>query len=312
MHHRIMKILCDIGGTYARFALYDGEHVTNIRKYSSNEYNTFLEALLRFKLDAVIDASPALYIAMAGAPNAQGQWQCTNKKEWIISESAMRKSGWDVSLIMNDFEAAAWVLGDLDPSARVTLQSGEKNENALCLIGPGTGLGLAYYRYGTVQKTHGGHMVATAVTEEQHDIIKKIYRHHQAPIVFEHLVSGPGLVNIYNALSEEAYITHAAEVLEDAKSEQGQSTLRLFHEFLGLFAHTVTVTGHAYGGLYLTGGMIGRLCEHGLFNADQFIKHFLLRGIESVKESVRSTPIHIITDPNPALAGLKYLIEQNS
>lgn len=91
--------------------------------------------------------------------------------------------------------------------------------------------------------------------------------------------------------------------VEDVKEEL-LTSLRLFHEFLGLFSSTVTIAGHAYGGLYLTGGVVDRLFSMGLFDQKSFQKYFFLDCVSSVKDALMSTPVYHVKKSYLALHGL--------
>ena len=141
----------------------------------------------------------------------------------------MENGGWSVEIVLNDFEAAALALPHLDADEQQLLSLG-KGSDSVCLIGPGTGLGLAYLHEGVAQKTCGGHMPASAVTQEQREIIAHIQK-DKAPITFEHLVSGPGLYALYEACGGKGIALE--DLLDNAGDKAVEQALRLFHEFMG-------------------------------------------------------------------------------
>src|SRR5690606_29965745 len=114
--------------------------------------------------------------------------------------------------------------------------------------------------------------------------IQAIQNTQSTCVVFENLASGPGLEKMQGLYDE-------------------QTALRLFHEFLGLFAATAVVAGNAYGGLYLTGGVLERLVEKDMFDVDHFLSFFHLNAVESVRQALLDTPVIYITEPYPALKG---------
>ncbi len=322
MHHYPMMILADIGGTHARFAQLNGEEITHVDKYKAADYGSFEDAMRAYYASSGAAHSTPIYIATAAYPDHEDIWRFVNRNKWAIDPQALNKAGWKITHILNDFEAAAWALADIDNSARHVIQKGVNNtEHPLCLLGPGTGLGLAYFMPGQssyVQKTHGGHMLATCISPEQRDVTTAIQRLYDmnSPLVFEQLVSGPGLLNIYNAVlslsGEDKLATKTQEVLAAIDTEHAQNGVRLFHEFLGLFVHNVVTTGHAYGGVYLTGGVTQRLHEAGLFDAAAFHKFFLPGNVASVQSALENTPIHIVSDPYLTLSGLRSMLARQS
>jgi len=153
-------------------------------------------------------------------------------------------------------------------------------------------------------------MMAAALRDEHELIIRTVQCLKQKDTipVFENFVSGPGLYNIYKALCMIGGKAPIAEstgaLLAEADNQDVRGALRLFHEFFGLFAQVVVVSGHAYGGLYLTGGVLENLVEAGLFDFKHFEKFFVLQGVESVTEALASTPVVRITDSALAMKGL--------
>ncbi len=311
-----MSILADIGGTHVRFAKEEGGALSDIRKYQAADFISFEAALGAYCSETGRENEGTLAIATA-AYQDNNVWRFVNRNKWVLDPEALEKQGWPVRIILNDFEAATWGLNALTENDLEVLKPGQAEEISLprCLMGPGTGLGLGFLfplKDGGwhVQRTHGGHMLAASLSDEQHliiDTIKRL-REEETIVVFENLVSGPGLYLIYHAcclLSEkrpEAGSTK--ELLENPGGAETKDALRLFHEFLGLFAHMAVVTGHAYGGLYLTGGIIDRLMEKGLFDLESFEKHFILPGASSVTRDLDATKIALIKDPYLAMRGL--------
>ncbi|MCF8496227.1 MAG: glucokinase [Alphaproteobacteria bacterium] len=313
-----MIVLADIGGTYARFALEQEGELTSVRKYVAADYASLEEALGAYCGEIDRPSGGTLSIATA-AVREDNVWRFSNKNQWIIDPETLKRSGWEISRILNDFEAALLSLAHLPPSGLVALNPGADTEHSSllprCLTGPGTGLGLGYLiplpgGGFHAQRTHGGHMLLAALTPEQKEIAETVQRLRPDKTipVFEHVVSGPGLMNLYRAvcaLKKYKEIAQSpAEILEDNGSPAAEVTLRLFHEFFGLFAHTAVVTGHAYGGLYLTGGILERLVEKNLFDFTLFKQCFILNNVSPVKKDLESTPIYRVSDPCPALRGL--------
>ncbi len=282
-----MKILCDIGGTYARFAQVQGGKSEAVRKYVAAEFPDLQSALAQYCRESGLKTGGDLAIATAGYNDAS-VWKFVNHNKWQINPDDLKAAGWNIQCILNDFEAATWSLLSLREDEQTVLKEGKAGSDTLCLLGPGTGLGLGYLHKSPapfVQKTHGGHMPAAAISAEQWAAIQELQNTQKTVVVFENLVSGPGLQKLRDVYDSD-------------------KALRLFHEFLGLFAANAVVTGHAYGGLYLTGGVLERLIEEDLFDFAGFEKSFCLNAVSSVARDLKATPIIYITEPYPALKGL--------
>ena len=281
-------ILTDIGGTYVRFARDIEGEPQNIQKYAAADFQGLSEALSRYCNEQGIEPCGELSIAGAGAPDNENAslWRITNNKAFDIDLSQLKEQGWNIVQTLNDFEAATYALPILSNDDLKTLHQGRSNNRDLCLLGPGTGLGLGYLRNRKyVQKTHGGHMPIASLNDEHGKIIKELRENHNRALVFEDIVSGPGLQNLRTKYDEE-------------------KALRLFHEFLGIFAANAVITGNSYGGIYLTGGVIASLYEKGRFNFETFRNALCFDAVPCVKEDIENTSIHIVTDPYPAFKGL--------
>ncbi len=304
-----MKILVDIGGTYARFASEQGGQPANMKKYAAADFETFDDALGHYLNETGIHQEISLLIATAAHPDEKNVWRFVNRNKWKIDVAALG----NVDVILNDFEAATWGLVDLKDQK--ILKKGRENKIApRVLVGPGTGLGLGYLiphgKQFHVQGTQGGHLATPALNDEHHRVLQAVDRIKGRTClnVYEDVVSGPGFYNLYAALcslSDEEQIAQSAdELLGHTKSPAVRDALRLFHEFFALFAATVTVGAGAYGGLYLMGGVLDRLSEKGLFDLAHFEKFFAGNFVPSVKKALDATPIIHVTDAHVAFHGL--------
>jgi glucokinase len=303
-----MKILADIGGTYIRTRLWDGSDLSDITKQPVRDFPSPQAALQNLNLPK----APIL-IATAAYEDTDGVWRFVNNKEWAIDPNALAEAGYPIEMILNDFEAATWALIDVEKFE--TLYAGEQGISAhKCLLGPGTGMGLGYLLQQNnnyiVQKTHGGLMPLTLQTQQQWDVLQALQHLHpnQTYIWTENILSGPGLLNLYNAHCVLSDTKPTIDKTEDLLSLAGQKiftdVMTSFHELFGTFAANAVIYGHAYGGLYITGGVFEKLQEAGHFDFDKFHMAFCLNGPASTTHDLKKTPIHGITDRNPAMKGL--------
>lgn len=311
-----MALLADIGGTHARFALKNEDGSINApKKYSVADFDTAEQALTHYCHDTGIEPGGDLLLATAARPDEAGQWRFYNKNPWVIDKASLRQAGWFLGLIVNDFAASARGAVSLPDNLKHVLKPGSPRPEAPCaVIGPGTGLGLAYAtpqgKQWRIQETFGGHMLATALTDEHYLFLGLVnsLKKNNTIIVPEDVASGRGVPSLYKAVclygGYEPLDKSVEELLEDPDDKNVKQALRLFHEFLGLFAHNAIVTGHAYGGLYLDGGLMQRLRERKLFDFKTFEKFMVLNPAPSVKRMLESVPVFAVTDPYVALRGL--------
>lgn len=281
-------VLADLGGTNLRLSKDDG---ATIEKFKLADYASFEDVLLKFAPDI-----SALYLASAITP-----------LDGIIEDKRFSKDvHWRIDLnalgfktyVLNDLEAAAYGLANLASDQAKTLLAASHpqrlfNNPPKLLIGIGTGIGHAFLfeddlGHKFVQRTHGGHIPAVGVTDEQNSLIARLRVKHAGTgrdLIMENIISGKGLM----ALRDDIGATDAT---------------RLFWEFLGLYTNMVVSLTGAYGGVYLSGGTVDLLLEENLADMESFQKFFLRPMVASVTESLSSTPIYYCKDMNLPVLGL--------
>jgi glucokinase len=313
------SLLSDFGGTYARVATVEDGKPSGVERYDMGNFPDIATILDHYCERKELPKGGDARIATAANPDADGIWRFTNNPKHAIDKAALEKAGWTVLALEDDFVASAWGCLSLGDDEMTTLRPGKPRKDApRALLGPGTGLGLAYMMPLAnggwhVQQTFGGHMLAAAQTREQQEIMEIVsnLKPDKAPAVPEDVASGRGLMNLYRAVCiyHDIAVDYktGADLLENADEQGPWETLKMFHQYLGLFAHHALVTGHAYGGLYLDGGMVQALRRHALFDFVTFSRAMDQNLAAVVKESVENTPIWVVEDPYIALRGLSVM-----
>lgn len=204
-------VAADIGGTHARFAIAtrDGKTVAGLGDavtLRTSEHASFETAWEEFGRRSGAPLPQALAMAVAG-PVGGELLQLTNNP-WVISPALLRERlEFGQLTIVNDFGAIAHSVAALDSSAFQT-QGGPDcplpDNGVITVLGPGTGLGVAALlrrRDGSydVIETEGGH-VDFAPLDSLEDRILAQLRKNFRRVSVERLVSGRGLMNIYEAL----------------------------------------------------------------------------------------------------------------
>ena len=127
----------------------------------------------------------------------------------------------------------------------------------------------------------GGNVTLAALDSREAaiiDILRRQYAHVSAEIV----LSGPGLVNLYDALCELAgkpatpstpeHITH----LYPGCDPQCREAVAMFCAMLGTFAGDVALTFGARGGVYIMGGIVPKIYE--IFRHSAFPRALRIQG----------------------------------
>lgn len=309
-----MTLLCDIGGTYARFGILE-EATGNITHFEKRtvQGNDIYGLICSYAHDFGLEGGR---IALATAAWPEGDPDVLHYRSGaILSLHDLRRGGWNIACRLNDFEASAYGAYAYNGEGQHILKQGvQQGHTCKCIIGPGTGLGLAYINeidgIVRVRESFGGHMIAAAQTPAQFDLLQKLKPHmDQDTVIFENVVSGDGLKLMINSLYD-LEVDHLGDMFTHLNAAQVKTVLKHFHEFLGLFAHQALLYGHAFGGLILHGGLLDRLFDTGKFDFDSFHAMLDLDVRPAVREALHKTPISYISDTWLALHGLKAYLSQ--
>lgn len=292
-------VLADLGGTHLRLAKADDHR--SVAKYKIADYPD-IETVLR---DYAPDIA-ALYLAAAIHPRGGviEDRRFGDKSHWTIDLARLQDTlSLQKLLVLNDLEAAAHALPALtgeDISVILPAVEGTVHFDhpPRLLVGVGTGIGHAFLfekagQEPFVQRTHGGHMPALALSDEQKDIAGRLAQINTRgrDLIVEDIVSGSGYANLLSLMPEDR-------------------ALRLFWEFLGLYCNALVSMCGAYGGIYLTGGVVDELNAAGKIDAQSFSSFFNRPMVPVVVESLAATPIYYCCDPNMPITGLATLVQR--
>ncbi len=306
------RLIADIGGTNARFALAgaDGQPYRQ-QVLSAADYPTLVEAI-GYYLQGIPEPRPNVAALAVATPIIGDQVTFTNNRRWSFSIEATRRTvGLDRLILINDFTALALAVPHLKTRELYKIGGGTAVEKApIGLIGPGTGLGVS----GLVWSGHhwiplrseGGHVTFSPANGKEWKIACILQRRfgHASP---ERLLSGPGLVNLYQALAElEGWVAEDLEPADITGRALGEScphcvqALEIFCGALGTAAGNLAITLGALGGVYIGGGIVPRLGD--AFERSPFRSHFEAKG--RFTNYLAAVPTWVITADHPALRGV--------
>ncbi|HEY8095812.1 MAG TPA: glucokinase [Methylobacter sp.] len=313
------KLLADIGGTNARFALETtpGE-IDVIAVLSCRDYASLSLAMQSYlsspaAVNAGADQAKQAALAIAAAVDG-GEARMTNH-HWTISSSAIaREFGFETVKVINDFKALALAIPLLDESEKRQIGGGSAQANGVVgLVGPGTGFGVSALipcnGEWLALETEGGHVNFAPTNEVEDHILQYAWREYPHVSV-ERLLSGIGLPIIYHALAVRAGISAeltsltAQQIVERALNGQCSicdDTIEAFCGMLGNAAANVALTLGATGGVYIGGGIVPRFANR--FAQSEFRRRFEQKGrFCSYMEQIPTT---LITADFPAFYGLR-------
>ncbi len=307
-------LLGDIGGTNARFAILADDRIGAIETLAVRDYPRFAESALAFlSRHPEARAFTRLFLACAG-PIENERCELTNSS-WIIDAAELRASFNRATVrVFNDFEAVAWSLRILESSDLFTIGDGDGDRRAsMAVLGPGTGLGVACHVLNPageiVIASEGGHATLPATCRREDAIIEHL-RNRFGHVSVERVLSGDGLVNVYEAI---AAIDHLSAAQRSAASitagavESGcpicREALDLFCATLGSVAGDVALTFAAKGGVFIAGGIAPRIVEY--LRDSQFRTRFESKGRS--KSYLANIATSVIVCREPAFLGLRRL-----
>jgi len=311
------RLLGDIGGTNARFTLLAAGEFTRTQAVIVGDYERIEDAIQSYLEEIPAELRPA-EAALAVAGPITGDRIVMINSPWTFSIAKMqRQFGWKVLQVINDFGANALAVPDLQEEFLLQIGGGAPVPDApIAVLGPGTGLGIAALipsPGGWIAVTgEGGHATLAALDSREASIID-ILRRQYAHVSAETVLSGPGLVNVYDALCELAgkpstpstpeHITHLYPGCDPLCRE----AVAMVCAILGTFAGDIALTFGARGGVYIMGGIVPKMFE--VFRHSAFRERFEFKG--RFRDYLSAIPTYVVSHPYPAFLGLKSLLENS-
>ena len=201
------RLIGDIGATNARFALTDeAGRVERVRVLASDQYPSLSDALSAYLAEDRLD-SPPQEAALAVASPVEGDAVTLTNHPWSFTISGLkRRFALERLLVVNDFTANALAMPRLSPGERIAIGGGAPvAQAAIGVLGPGSGLGvsgLVWTPGGWVALSgEGGHATMAACDARETAVLEQMRKRFDH-VSAERVLSGPGLVNLYNILAE--------------------------------------------------------------------------------------------------------------
>jgi len=305
------RLIADIGGTHARFALCTSIlDISHVSVLAVADFASITEAIRHY---LATHGNPAILEAAIGIANPVlgDHIQMTNFPWEFSIETARRTLGLNSLHVINDFTALALALPHLDAANLVPVGGGcSVPGTPLGVLGPGTGLGVSALvptQSGgwAPLAAEGGH-VSFAPADERELMLWQAARQAHGHVSMERMLSGPGLEFIYNTLcrhhDREPRLQTAAAISRDGMDgadDLSRWALDAFCAILGTAASDLAVTLGARAGIYIGGGIVPKLGSY--FLQSPFRQRFEDKGRFSAY--LAAIPVFVITDDHPALLG---------
>jgi glucokinase len=331
-----MLLAGDVGGTKTLLGLFsptaERPAPIEIGEFATLDYDG-LEPIIREFLGAwKVDPRTivASSIGVAGAVTDQVA-RLTNVPWLVDGEAVAAALGLKRLRVLNDLEALAYAVPLLEQDELAVLQQGiaAPGGNA-AIIAAGTGLGVSMLHNVEGRfipcASEGGHADFAARTPRELELARALYQVFGRFDV-EHVISGPGLVNIYQfthqsfgtgpmitpnsiaparlcaGVGPNAYIGDLpARIYESAREQRCPDCVEAFDMFLAAYgseAGNLTLRALATAGVYVGGGIAPKILP--ALESGPFLEAF--RDKPRIADLVAMIPVAVIMNPDAGLLG---------
>jgi glucokinase len=260
-------------------------------------------------------ASAALAVA---GPTDGLYCRMTNLSWDIDARDLAQKLALPAVRLLNDVQAAAHGVGQVTASQLVRLQAGIHVPGAPRLvIAPGSGLGVGY----AISQPAGylacpseaGHADFAPSDDTQVELLEHL-RGRFGHVSWERVLSGPGLVSIFEFLVIRRHATVTSDIVQDVERRGGvavteaalngghavaRHALGIFLGAYGALAGNLALTLMPRGGIYLAGGITPQIME--AMRDGTFMQAFAAKG--RFGDLLAQFPVHVVIGCNPNLLG---------
>ncbi len=325
----------DIGGTKTILRLVEVSdsqelHTLDEERYHSGDFLDLVPMVQQFLAKAKTPTPEKACFAIAG-PVVNNTAKLTNLVWFLDTQRLEQELGIPNISLINDFAAVGYGVLGLTEEDKCTLQVGKPNPNTpIAIIGAGTGLGQGFLikQGGQYQifPSEGGHSDFAPRTELEFQLLKYLLDKHDIQRVsVERVVSGQGIVAIYQFLRDRKMATESPEIAQIVRSWEQQAgqeksvdpgaaigtaalhksdrlseqTMQIFLEAYGAEAGNLAIKLLPYGGLYIAGGIAPKILS--LIQNGSFLLNFSQKGrMRSILEDI---PVHVVLNQDVGLIG---------
>ncbi|MEW6077910.1 MAG: glucokinase [Thermodesulfobacteriota bacterium] len=316
-----MILVGDIGGTNTRLAVMEMDRdrfrFVAEQRFSSRE-ETGLESVLDRFLAGSSHAVTRACFGVAG-PVCSGRCETVNLPWVIDARQIARKLGLPQVGLINDLEANAWGIGELEDADIEVLNPGTEDPRGnRAVVSAGTGLGEAViFRDESGSRpmgTEGGHSDFAPRNHIEMELLNYLLKKH-GRVSVERVLSGRGLYDLYQFLRDTGKLEEPAWLAEQVRREDppavisrnaldGKSpicvqALDMFVSIYGAEAGNMALKVMATGGVYIGGGIAPRIIAR--LKEPVFMNAFTAKG--RMKPLLQSMPVRVILNPKAALLG---------
>jgi glucokinase len=338
-----MLLSGDIGGTKTLLGIFaaapDRPRAVEVGEFVTLDYDGLEPMVAEFLRAQGIDPERIEAACFGAAGAVTGQVARLTNVPWLVDAAQVQEElGFKRASVINDLQALAYGVTVLEPSELHTLQVGVPlSEGNAAVIAAGTGLGEAMLHNvdGAFipAASEGGHADFAARTPRELELVRELTRIF-GRVGVEMVISGPGLVNIYQfthdsfgsgpmltpnsiepsrlcpgVLSVREHTDLAARISTSAMDARCDACVEAFDLFIAAYG---SETGNlalryvATAGVYVGGGIAPKILP--AFETGLFMEAF--RDKEPMAHLVATIPVSIILNPEAGLLGAAVHAQQ--
>ena len=313
----MLSVVADVGGTNIRLAVCELETgaLSQVEEFPCAQFEG-LEMAVQQYFNSLQSEVSNLCIGIA-CPVDNDLIEMTNLS-WSFSKRELQASLQLNSLhLINDYTAISLAVPFLSDEEKIQIGGGNPVvDGVTAVFGPGTGLGVSHIikqdNKWISLDGEGGHSSFTVNTREQADILF-ILQAKFGHVSAERILSGQGLVNIYESLcqinNQPSILTLPQEVSQaglNGHCNIARRSLEVFCQVMGGFAGNLALNLGCTGGVYIAGGIVPRFID--FFQASEFRAYFEDKG--RFQSYLSTIPTYLITNDNPGLLGASVYLRQ--
>lgn len=318
----LLGLVGDVGGTNARFALArrdDGRLVVDQpATYRAADFATGDEALAAYLSQLKLETPPPYAVVAAAGPIEDGEVVFTNNTAWRFSEAGVAKAGgFKRARLINDFTAQTLAIDHLQGTdlRRIGSPTDRPQRGTATILGPGTGFGAGARvddgQTRAILTSEGGHCGFSPSDEVEIEIVRHLMDRF-GRVSVERVLSGPGLLNLYQILAdmrgEAAACTTPDQITRGGLAGEPLCRLALerFCAILGSVAGDFALAYGAKAGVYIAGGIAPGVID--LLAASDFRRRFEAKG--RMSDYLKPIATFVVMQPHAALIGAASLLDE--
>ena len=289
-------LVIDIGGTNIRYLeIFKGKKNKIIKEKisSTSRFHNLLNEVISNCLNPIQN----LVISAAG-PKSNNLIKMTNQKFEIDSQIIKKKFNLKNCFLLNDLEAAGYILHKVSKDNKKIIKKGKKTNSSQALITPGTGLGLSFVIDNkiVIPSEIGNSKILIS------DIIDRNKKFSYSNFLkIEDFLSGPGLSKIYKSFYKKD--VSSSEVVFQGMNNNPKAlrVIKIFIEILAKFLAEISLIYVPGNGIFLSGSLMRSLIN--FIDNDKFEDIFLKHVNKTHRKLLESIEINLIDKEHLSILG---------